>query len=108
MEQARAVIDALNARMVKLDARALELETQLRYSASQVVVPESEYSLPYELTQMLKQRLATGVTCDKTIEQSLSNARKDVMRYVNALHSIAVKSQNTFMESFCGSFATLV
>lgn len=106
MEQMRLDLHTLNGRAVKSEARATELEKQLEHSTSQVRVAESKYLLLYEETQTLKQRLATCVFCDGEIEQRVINARKNVLRYMDALHSKVVMSQNTVRESFCGSFAT--
>lgn len=41
------------------------------------------------------------------MEQRLIKASKDVLRYMDALHAKAVKSQNIVRKLFCGSFASL-
>lgn len=93
--------------MVELEARATELEKNLEQSASQARVSDFIYSLLYDVAQVLKQRLATGVFCDEEMEQQLINACKDVSGYVDVLYLKAVPSQNAVMESFHGSFKTL-
>lgn len=64
--------------------------------------------LPYDEARMLKQRLATGVSCDGEMEQYLINASKDVLGYMVALHANEVMSQNNVRKSFRGSFTSLV
>lgn len=71
-------------------------------------VSEASSLLLYDESQTLKQQLATGASCDAEMEQSSVNASKNVLRYMDALHSMAAKSRNTIRESFCGSFASLV
>lgn len=55
----------------------------------------------------MKQGLATDVSCNGMIEQRSITASKDVLRYMNASQSKAVKSQNTVRKFFFGSFAVL-
>lgn len=88
--------------MTKLEARATELENQLEQSASQVFVAESKYLLLYDEAQ------TTGISCDGEMKQLLINTSRDVLRYMDGHHSKAVKSKNTFTESFRGSIASLV
>lgn len=71
--------------MVKVETRAIELEEQLEQSVSQVHVAKSKYLLLCYKAQMLKQRLDTGISCDKDIEQRLIYGRKDVLGYIDAL-----------------------
>lgn len=67
-----------------------------------------KYSLLYAESQTLMQRMATVVSRDGEMEQCLIKASKDVLEYMDVLLAKAVKSQNTFRESFRGSCASLV
>lgn len=105
LEQTRIELDAWNARVADLDARGTDLKKPLEYSASQVCVTRTKYSLLYDEIYLLKQRLAADIYCDREMEQSLVNEGKDMLRYMDALHANTVKSQYNVRNSFCVSFA---
>lgn len=107
-EQVGMQLCSRNARVAKLKARAIELEKQQKQSASQGRVAESKYSRLCVETQMLRQGLSTGFSCDEGMEQRFINVSKDVLGCMDALHSMAAKSQNTVRESFWGSFISCV
>lgn len=92
--QARAKLDARNARIMELKSRATGVKKQLEQSALWGRVAEPKYLLLYDEADMLKQRLATGVYCNGEIEQRLIDARKKLLGYMDALFSMAVKSQD--------------
>lgn len=94
--------------MAELKARATELEKQLEQSASEVRDAESKYSPLFDGAQTLKQRTVTGVSCNVEMERCLIGASKDVLGYMDVLHSKAVNSQNTVGESCCGCFVSFV
>lgn len=107
MEQTCIELVALDTRVGKLEARAMELEKELLVCASQLCVVESKYLLIYDEMETLKQQLAMSVSCNGETKWRLSNVIQDVLGYLIALHSKAVKSQNTARKPFCGSLALL-
>lgn len=52
----------------------------------------TNYSLLYDDAQTLKQQLATGVSCNGKMEQSLIYANMNVLGYMDALYLKAAKS----------------
>lgn len=91
VEKACVELNAWNARLPEMEAYASELKKQLEQSAPQVRIAESKYSLLYDETQTLKQRLATDMFCDGEREQRLINASKHDLRYMDTLHAKPVK-----------------
>lgn len=71
-------------------------------------VAESKYLLLDDEALTLKYRLATGVFCNVEMKECVNSAGKDVLDYMNTLHSKGVKSQNTVRKLFCGNLALLV
>lgn len=106
--QTHVELDASDARVALLEAHAIELEKQLEQIASKVGFAKSKYSLHDDEVQKKKQLLATAVFCNGETEQRVLNATKDVSGRVGAFYQEAVKSQNTFRESFQGSSASIV
>lgn len=93
--------------MAEVEARAIKLEKELEQRRSQVHFAESKYLLLLDEAQSLKQRMATGVSCDAEMEKRLVTTDKNVLGYMDVLHSKAAKFENTDSESFRGSFESL-
>lgn len=90
--------------MNELEGFATEFDNQLKQRTLQVRFVESKYLLLYDEAQTLKHRLAMSVLCDVGMEQRWCNGSRDVLGYIDALHSKEVISTTSVRESFHGIF----
>lgn len=71
-------------------------------------VAETIHLLLHHENWTLKQGWAPGVFCGGELKQWLIKARNEVLRYLNMLHTNAVKLQISIRESFRSIFAFLI
>lgn len=71
-------LDIWNPSVVELDACVEDLKKRIEHNSSQMRVAESQYLLLIDKAQMLKLRLATGVSGNGRMEQRLTDASMDV------------------------------
>lgn len=109
IEQVGGKSDGRIEHVAELEACAQKLAKRLEHSLSQVRGAKSKYLLLHNKSWILKQRLATDVSCNGNMKQRFSNTSENVLELVDTFFfANPLKSQNTVKKSFSSSFVLLI